>query len=70
MSADGGAVVVDRAAVIVTPADGTVRYDWQAGDTAPAGRFLAEFEVTYSDGAIETFPNAGALVVRIDPDLA
>lgn len=46
-----------------------VSYTWEAGDTAEAGNYLAEFEVTYADGAIETFPNADALVVVIGPDL-
>lgn len=61
---------VDAAAVIVNPSAGTVRYDWQSGDTATAGWHEAEWEVTYADSAVETFPNAGAQVIRIDPDIA
>jgi len=46
-----------------------VQYDWQPGDTDRAGLYRAEFEVTYSDGAVETFPNAGYLLVSVVEDL-
>ena len=66
----GGAQVSDAAAQIVmatgTP---TVQYDWMPADTAEAGQFEAEFEVTYPDGAIETFPNAGFIPVRVSEDV-
>lgn len=67
----GGAVVVDRAAASIkgAPSDGVVRYDWDPADTAAAGRFEAEFEVTYSDGTVETFPNNDFIVVQINGDI-
>lgn len=46
-----------------------VQYDWQPGDTGRPGLHRAEFEVTYSDGTIETWPNAGYLLVQIVEDL-
>lgn len=64
------AVVVDAAAVIVTGIDGIVRYDWQAADTATIGSYQAEFEVTYNDASIETFPNDGYIRVQIIDDVA
>lgn len=69
---DGGPTVLDRvaASIIGNPADGVVGYDWVATDTANAGRFEAEFEVTYSDGAVETFPNDGFIVVQIAGDIS
>ena len=49
---------VNRQSVtLVTAASGIVKYVWQAGDTALSGKFIAEFEVTYSGGKIQTFPN-------------
>lgn len=68
----GGTVVVDREAASIEgdPANGVVRYDWDAADTAAAGRFEAEFEVTYSDGTVETFPNNDFIVVQIGGDIA
>jgi hypothetical protein len=65
----GGAVVIDAAATIVTAAAGLVRYVWIAGDTATAGSYQAEFEVTYADGTIETFPNAANIQIDILADI-
>ena len=62
-------VVVDAAANIVTAASGIVRYDWQAADTAKAGIYSCEFEVTYSDASIETFPNDEQIIVSIEGEL-
>ena len=45
----------------------TVRYTWQAGDTDTKGGYLGRFEVTFPDGAVESFPNDRALVIRVSP---
>jgi len=66
----GGSTVVDAAATIVTAASGLVRYDWVAADTDTVGSYQAEFEVTYSDTTIETFPNSGYIRVEITDDIA
>jgi len=59
------------AATIVSPTTGgVVQYDWQAGDTATAGFYDAEFEVTYADASVETFPNRGFIPVLIDGDIS
>lgn len=47
-----------------------VIHTWQAGDTNTPGHYWGEFEVTYGDGTIETFPNSGYLDILIDPQLA
>jgi hypothetical protein len=65
-----GAAAVDAAATIVTAANGIVQYNWQAADTATVGSYQAEFEVTYSDTTIETFPNSGYIRVEITDDIA
>lgn len=62
--------VVDAPAVIVEAAAGTVRYDWADDDTLPGGSHRAEFEVTFSDGKIETFPNDTSIGVIIRGDVA
>ena len=61
---------VDAAATIVTAASGIVRYDWDATDTDTVGSYQAEFEVTYADASIETFPNDGYIRVEITDDIA
>jgi hypothetical protein len=46
-----------------------VRYDWSADDTDTIGSYQAEFEVTYADASIETFPNDGYIRVEIIDDI-
>lgn len=65
-----GTTVVNAVAAIVTAATGLVRYDWQAADTANVGTYQAEFEVTYPDNTVETFPNSGYIRVQITDDIA
>ena len=62
--------IIDAAATIVNAATGNVKYNWAVGDTATAGKFNAEFEVTFSDGTVETFPNDGYLLINIMEELA
>ncbi len=70
MNDEDGDQVVDRGSCdLIVAASGTVKYAWQAGDTDTAGYFTAEFEVTYSDTTVETFPNSGYLSVHIADDL-
>jgi uncharacterized protein YfaS (alpha-2-macroglobulin family) len=64
-----GTVVLDKAMTVTTPLSGIVTYNWQTGDTATAGTYFAEFEVTYADLSIETFPNTGNLPIVITPEL-
>jgi hypothetical protein len=58
-----------KAGVVVTPASGVVRYQWGAGDTDTAGNFQAEFEVTFADGGVRTFPSTGYIPVTVTPEL-
>lgn len=61
---------VDAAATVVTPLSGIVRYAWDAADTDTVGSYQAEFEVTYADASVETFPNDGHIRVEITDDIA
>jgi len=61
---------VDAAATVVNASGGEVEYRWEDGDTDEAGVFLAEFEVTYADGSVETFPNTDNILIRINEDIA
>lgn len=67
-----GTIKVNRqAATIVTATvTPTVQYDWVTADTDTAGTYEAEFEVTYADTTVETFPNDGFITVTITGDVA
>ena len=63
--------VVDAAAAVVSPAtSGIVQYSWSGSDTTNTGLYSAEFEITYGDGKIETFPNSSYIRVEIVDDIA
>lgn len=50
---------------ITDASNGYVQYEWSDGDTDTVGQYKAEFQVTYDDGTIETFPNNGFITVDI-----
>ena len=58
------------AATIIGALTGQVRYAWSASDTALIGTYNGEFEVTYSDNSVETFPNNGFISIEVTDDLA
>ncbi len=50
---------------------GEVSYVWAEGDSDHAsGLYLAEFEVTYVDQSVVTYPNGGYIMVMITEDIA
>jgi len=63
-------VVVEAAGLVLNASEGRVAYEWSDGDTDTLGRHEAEFEVHYSDGGKETFPNGDNIEVYITEDLA
>jgi hypothetical protein len=67
---DGTTTLIDAAATIVTASPAVVSYSWAAGDTDTVGEYEAEFEITYADSTVETFPNRGYILVRIWDDIA
>lgn len=69
MKSIDGLVVIDAPMTIVNASNGTVLYSWQTSDTNVAGTYYAEFEVTYSDTSIETFPNTDNIAIVITPEL-
>tara|TARA_R110000782_G_scaffold112445_1_gene202332 strand:- start:425 stop:739 length:315 start_codon:yes stop_codon:yes gene_type:complete len=71
MKKRGGSVIVNRQSVtIVNTTIGVLRYPFKASETAETGDFIGEFEVTYSDGTIETFPNSTYIDITILGDIA
>jgi len=68
----GKKVVVDHGTVfIIDVPTATVEYRWATADTAIAGSdFEGEFEVTYSDGTIQTFPDDVNIPIYIQQQVA
>ena len=64
------AVKVNAAATITDAATGKVSFTFSAAQTDTVGDYVAEWQVTYSGGAIESFPNADWQKVRIKDDIA
>ena len=69
MKSVDGTVKVDQPMTITDANGGVVQYDWQAVDTDTVGTYYVEFEVTYADTSIETFPNNGNRVVSVVREL-
>jgi hypothetical protein len=48
---------------------GHVSYDWETEDLDTAGPYYGEWQVTFADASVETFPNDGYFTVAIIDDL-
>lgn len=64
-------VIADQDTGVSAPdvENGIVQYDWEEGDTDTAGDYDAEFEVVFSGGERETFPNRRDISVKIEEDI-
>jgi BppU N-terminal domain len=51
-------------AIIEDAENGVVRYDFSADDTAEAGTFWAEFQITFAEGQIMTYPAGNSESLR------
>lgn len=67
-----GAVKVNGAAatIVGTATNGRVRYDWTASNTDTADTYEGEFEVTYSNGKLQTFPGEEYIIIKLEDDVA
>lgn len=68
-STSGGQASRKTGSVVGGPTNGIVKYIWQAGDTATSGVFNAEWEITFSAGRIQSFPNDSYFQIIIFDDL-
>lgn len=65
-----GQVKIDAQASITAASLGELEYRFVEGDTDQAGDFDCEWEITYSDGSIQTFPVFGFDRLVVLGDLA
>ena len=49
---------------------GIVTYAWSASDTDTVGIYEGEFQVTYSDSTVESFPNNDHIIITVTDDIA
>lgn len=64
-----GASPIERASATIEDTKGVLGYAFAAAQTSVAGVYHGEFEVTYGDSTIETFPNTGYITVKVHADL-
>lgn len=61
--------ITSGACTIDDPSLGICHYPWSASDTDTAGIYEGEFQVTYSDATVETFPNSDYIIITITDDI-
>lgn len=67
---DDPATIIEGACDLVSAIDGTVMYQWAVGDTAIAGDYQFEFQITFGDGRVGTAPTDGYKLLKIVDDIA
>lgn len=60
---------VTRTITIANPIEGRCTYNLTSDDLANPGNFQGEVEVTFSDGRIQTYPEAGYFTFSVEQDL-
>ena len=68
-AADDTVVISSGSVGVLSTARGEVRYTWVAADTATAGNFEGEFQVTFAGGSVQTFPNDEYIKIVITDDV-
>jgi hypothetical protein len=69
-----GTKTVDSASATIHEFDGErdvteVSYTLDSADTSESGDYVAEFEATYDDGRIETYPNGRYYFISIEDEV-
>lgn len=64
-SLDDETNVVTGDAFILNAALGKVVFQWAAGNTDVSGAYIAEFDVTFSNGGKESFPNSDYIQINV-----
>ena len=64
-----GVLKIDKQIDVLDATEGKVMVVLEATEVDVAGSFRAEFEVTFDDGRVETYPNDGYISIKIIPDL-
>jgi hypothetical protein len=65
----GNKLITNAPADILNASTGEVVYEVTEQDTLLPGAWQAEFEVTFADGKVKTYPNSGYIQVTIHPNI-
>jgi lysophospholipase L1-like esterase len=65
----GNKLITNAPATILNASTGEVVYEVTEQDTLLPGAWQAEFEVTFADGKVKTYPNSGYIQVTIHPNI-
>ena len=65
-----GSVKINLGTAIIENSEaGQVSYPWTTSDTNTADDYEAEFQVTFSGGAVQTFPGRNWILVHVIDDI-
>lgn len=64
-----GGTAVRRACNVIDAANGVVSFVWQTADTATAGSFSQEWEITWPSARPQTVPNTLYNLIVVEQDL-
>jgi len=70
LASDLSAKITDGTTSVVKATKGQVKFDFSASNTDTPGIYQGEFQVTFSNGDIETFPNDDYIKVIMVDDVA
>jgi len=69
LATDNSVKINGGSVTVVAATAGSVRYTFTTSNTDTAGIYEAEFQVTFSDGTVQTFPNDGYITIVITDDV-
>lgn len=64
-----GQLTLTGTSSVVDAPSGKVQYAWAANDTKIVERYSAEFQVTFTDGKIISFPTDPKILIEITPQI-
>lgn len=70
LSGVGTTISLQDAEIEDPPKAGRVAYWWKVDEVSRVGDHRGEFQVTFPNGVVESFPNGEYISVRIIPELA
>lgn len=62
------ATPIERAPATIS-SDNKLGFEFEASHTALPGVYRGEFEITYADASVETYPNTGFITIKVTRDL-